>query len=132
MGRALLRALVGIMPFTQAQAPGIIALSKKKKKKPTGQHRVRDMLTKTRTSGGDGGEAQSASAPGPDHRPAPFQLPAPINYRPLLPRSVRINRNKRGRSDNKGSEAPRATRLSETCSQTRLLEHPLIFFFLTK
>lgn len=68
MGRALLQALVGIMPFMQAQAS--LHLAKSQPVSVESWVPGRDMPTKMRTSGRDGGgAAQSAPAPGLDHSP---------------------------------------------------------------
>ena len=69
MGRALLQALVGIMPFTQAQASSIIALTKSQSVSGESWALGRDMHTEMRTSARDGGAAQSAPAPGLDRSP---------------------------------------------------------------
>lgn len=67
--RALLQALVGIMPFTQAQASSIIALTESQS--VSGEFWVvgTDMHSETRATGGEGGAAQSAPAPILDHSP---------------------------------------------------------------
>lgn len=56
MGRALLQALVGIMPLTQAQASSIIALTKSQSVSRESWVLSRDIHTEMRTSVRDGGQ----------------------------------------------------------------------------
>lgn len=58
MGRVLLQALVGIMPLTQAQASGIVALTQSQLVSGESWALSRDMHTERRAAGGRDCELQ--------------------------------------------------------------------------